>query len=152
MRLGEPSGGQFGYNPGKLDFLHIISCNSANKGKRFNHWKKAFQGAHFITGFDNVSMGSWWNNDDLEDFAYWAHDHWFWDADEMSYEWLDQMLHWNWIGGDDTCPVAMTVGRDLDDARHRLYNEKYKNNNMRDLRYNDWYSFRSRYWSKCNPG
>ena len=161
MRLGEPAGGIYGKNPGKLDFMHLVSCNSANENKRFNHWENAFQGIHFITGFNNVTRVSWWNNDDLEEFAYWAHDQRFsrwigggtwWKANEMSYEWLDNMLHWNWIGDDDTCPVAMTVGKDKNDALKRLYNEKYKNNNFTDLKYSDWYAFYSRYWKYCTPG
>ena len=151
MRLGEPTGGKYGTNPGNLDFFHNLACWSVTKSVAKQTWKEAFQGIHFITGYDKISFSSWWNNDDLEDFAYWAHDHWFNNAEEMSYEWLDQLTHWNWPGGnDDTCPVVITVDQNYNKAKDRMYKEKYKSN-WDDVPRNDWHSFRKRSWSNCYP-
>ena len=151
MRLGEPTGGKYGANPGNLDFFHNLACWGVTKSVAKQTWKEAFQGVHFITGYDKISMSSWYNNDDLEDFAYWTHDHWFNDAEEMSYEWLDQLLHWNWPGGnDDTCPVVITVDKDYTKAKDRMYKEKYKSN-WEDVPRYKWKNFRKRSWSNCYP-
>ena len=151
MRLGEPAGGKYGNNPGRLDFFHNLGCWSATRGYTKRTWGDVFQGIHFITGYDKISWDSWWNNDDLEDFAYWAHDHWFSNADEMSYVWIDQLLHWNSVGeDDDACPVAITVDENTTMARKRLYGEKYKSN-WSDIPKSKWTSTRTRYWSNCVP-
>ena len=151
MRLGESTDSLYGEFPGSLDFFHNLACYSATRGAVYQSWSRAFQGIHFITGFDKISYSSWWNNDDLEDFAYWAHDHWFYEADEMSYVWLDQMLHWNWYGiDDDTCPVVVTVDIDNTRSYERMYNEKYKSN-WSDVARNKWKHMRTRYWKSCKP-
>jgi len=110
-----------------VEYFHMSSCESMNDEHWSNTRRMMYDSdsssngarAHIATGFHGLMWISSGRDDDYEDFALDAHF-------AMAWAWTEH-LYDDDIGDDDVeqCPVAMSIGPNLDNCLARLNSEAY---------------------------
>lgn len=113
MSVGPQSGG-------RLQFLHLSSCNSAHYGE-WNPWKKAAQGGtHLITGFHGYM---YIGNQFVDDYASMALGGVQMGVGIAWQAYMKATKVWPWEV--TTCPVSLGFGENVNVAANRVIAERY---------------------------
>lgn len=124
---------------GNLNCKWVImdTCQSLQLPDPHNKWHHCFRGLHMVLGFTGGCSDSSWTEDRGWDFGRRAGA-----GAKLSDAWLDEAYS-DWC---DDNPVAMACGRNADDARNRVFNERitshYSSIPHREIRYY-WWRWRS---------
>lgn len=119
------------------EWIVMDACESLQLPDPHNKWHHCFHGMHMVLGFTGSASDSWWTDDRGWDFGRRAGA-----GAKLSDAWLDEAYSW-WC---DDNPVAMACGRNADDARNRVFNERI-NSYYGDIPHDQvrWYWWRWRH-------
>ncbi len=102
-------------NSWNCEWVVMDTCESLQLPDPHHKWHHCFHGLHMVLGFTGGASDSWWTEDRGWDFGRRAGA-----GAKLSDAWLDEAYSF-WC---DDNPVAMACGRNADDAKNRVFNER----------------------------